>query len=174
MGFEVGDLTDVLIPTIHVDQYKSKMGRDDKNCVISFALDDKAAAQDLVDFLERGYEFIVDADVSNSEVSNGRYLVFAEIRRISTLYDHIEKIISDLKAASKIKPSKWSFKFMKEKDYMPLTRENFEAKVPLSSRSYRKQYIKPIEDMKNIAGLPVKTPPVEDKELKGLQSLAGI
>jgi hypothetical protein len=174
MGFEVGDLVDVLQPWIHIDQYKSKMGRDDKNCVISFAVDDRGAAQDLVDFLERGYEFVLDADISNSEVSNGRYLVFAEIRRISSLYDHVEKILRDLKAASDIKPTGWRFKFMKDKDYTPLTRENFEAVVPLSSRAYRKQFIKPIEDMKNIANIPVVTPPVQDKELQSLQNLAGI
>jgi hypothetical protein len=174
MGFETTDLIDVLQPTLHIDEYKSKMGRDDKNCVISFAVDDKTAAHDLVDFFERGYEFVIDADVSNSEVENGRYLVFVEIRRLSSLYDRIAKLLKDLTAASGIKLNQWKFKHMKQKDYVPFDREAFEATVPLSSRAYRKRYIKPIEDMKNIAGIPVKTPPVQDQELKQLQNLAGI
>jgi len=84
-GFEVGDLKDVLQDWFHVDEYKSKLGRDDKNCVISFAVDDKVAANDLVDFLERGYDFVLDADVSNSEISINRYLVFMEIPRRTTM-----------------------------------------------------------------------------------------
>ena len=170
MGFETTDLVDVLQPTIHIDEFKSKMGRDDKNCVVSFAVDDKVAAHDLVDFFERGYEFVLDADVSNSEVENGRYLVFVELRRLSSLYDRIAKMLKDLTASSGIKLNQWKFKHMKQKDYVPFERGTFESVVPLSSRAYRKRYIEPIEDMKNIAGIPVKTPPVQDQELKQLQN----
>ena len=45
MGFEVNDLKDVLQPWVHVDEYRSKLGRDDKNCVVSFAIDDPVARQ---------------------------------------------------------------------------------------------------------------------------------
>jgi hypothetical protein len=174
MSFEVGDLQDVLQPTLHVDQFKSKLGRDDKNCVISFAVDDRLAANDLVDFLERGYEFVLDASVSNSEVSNGRYLVFMEIRRLTSLFDHVEKVLKDLSAASGFKLKQWQFKFMKDKQYQPMTRYNFESAVPLTAKNYRKRYVDPINDMKTVAGLPVTTPPVQDADLKQLQNLAGI
>jgi hypothetical protein len=174
MGFSVGDLKDVLQPWIHVDEYKSKIGRDDKNCVISFAVDDQVAAEDLVNFLERGYDFVLDADVSNSEVSLGRWIVFVEIRRLSTLFSHIEKIIQDLRAASDLKPQQWEFKYHQDTEYQPLTRENFDRSVPLTSRAYRKRYQEPLNKMKTIAGLPVVTPPVEDQDIKQLQNLAGI
>jgi hypothetical protein len=173
-GFEVGDLREVLQPWIHVDEYKSKMGRDDKNCVVSFALDDRQAAQDLVDFLERGYDYVLDADISNSEVSVNRYLVFLELPRRTTLYERISRILSDLRAASDIDPTTWRFKYMKEKDYRPFTQDEFDQVVALSPRTYRKRYQKPIDDMKTAAGLPVSTPPVEDEDLKQLQNLAGI
>jgi hypothetical protein len=173
-GFEVGDLKKVLNPWIHVDEYKSKMGRDDKNCVVSFAVDDRQAAQDLVDFLEHGYDYVLDADISNSEVSINRYLVFVEFPRRTSLYERIFRILSDLKAASEIKPSDWRFKYMKEKDYHPFTEETFNDVVALSPKIYRKRYHKPINDIKTAAGLPVTTPPVEDEDLKQLQNLAGI
>ena len=54
MGFEVNDLKDVLQPWVHVDEYRSKLGRDDKNCVVSFAIDDPVAAADLVDLIRAG------------------------------------------------------------------------------------------------------------------------
>jgi len=174
MGFEVNDLKDVLQPWVHVDEYRSKLGRDDKNCVVSFAIDDPVAAADLVSFLERGYEFVLDADVSNSEISNGRWLVFVEIRRLTTLFDHISRVVSDLEAACGHKAAAWRFRYQKQKDYQDLTRENFEREVPLTSRAYRKRYQEPIDQMKTTAGLPVTTPPVEDQDLKNLQSLAGI
>lgn len=173
-GFEVGDLKDVLQDWFHVDEYRSKLGRDDKNCVISFTVDDKVAANDLVDFLERGYDFVLDADVSNSEISINRYLVFMEIPRRTTMYEKIQQILSDLKAASELKPNQWRFKHMKDSDYQPFTEENFNATVALSPKEYRKRYQKPINDIKTAAGLPVSTPPVEDADLKQLQNLAGI
>lgn len=174
-SFEVGDLAEILEPTLHVDEYKSKSGRDDRNCVLSFLINDKTAADDLVDFMERGYEFVIDADVSKSEVGIGQYLVFVEVRRLTTLYDHVEQIISELKAVSQIDPKTgWKFKYMKSKEYQPLTRENFNATVPLTPRAYRKIYQKPINDLKIAAGLPVPSEPVQDPELQQLQSLAGM
>lgn len=173
-GFEVGDLQDVLQDWFHVDEYKSKLGRDDKNCVISFTVDDRAAANDLVDFLERGYDFVLDADVSNSEISTNCYLVFMEIPRRTTMYERIQEILSDLKAASGLKPTQWRFKLMKEDQYQPFTEQNFNSVVARSPREYRKRYQKPINDIKTAAGLPVTTPPVEDQDLKQLQNLAGI
>ena len=173
-GFEVGDLKNILQGGFHVDEYRSKLGRDDKNCVISFIVDDKVAANDLVDFLERGYDFVLDADISNSEISINRYLVFMEISRRTTLYEKISQILSDLSAASELKPGQWRFKHMKDRDYLPFTEENFNTTVALSPKEYRKRYQKPINDIKTAAGLPVSTPPVENADLKQLQNLAGI
>jgi hypothetical protein len=127
-----------------------------------------------VDFLERGYDFVLDADISNSEISINRYLVFMELARRTTMYEKIHKILSDLKAASGINPNQWKFKFMKDKEYQPFTKENFDNIVPLSPKEYRKRYQKPIDDLKTAAGLPVSTAPVEDQDLKQLQNLAGI
>ena len=173
-GLEVGDLARLIHPEIGIDEFKSKMGRDDRNCVVSFAVDDRNAALDLVTFLERGYDFVLDAEVSNSEVSPNRYLVFAEMPRRTTLYERISKILQDLVASSDLDPNSWRFKYMKEKDYRPFTEEEFNQVVALSPKAYRKRYQKPIDDMKTAAGLPVTTPPVEDEDLKQLQNLAGI
>jgi hypothetical protein len=97
-----------------------------------------------------------------------------ELARRTTMYEKIHKILSDLKAASGINPNQWKFKFMKDKEYQPFTKENFDNIVPLSPKEYRKRYQKPIDDLKTAAGLPVSTAPVEDQDLKQLQNLAGI
>lgn len=161
-SFEVGDLQNIIHPRIHVDEYQSQSGRDDRFCVITFMVADPIAAQDLRDFLERGYEFVASADVSTGEISTGKYLVFLEIRRLSTLFDHLMEILDDLSAATQTPADQWQFQYRKEKTLQPLNSENFHRLVPLSSRAYRKRY-------------PEKPPSKkETQELQELQNLAGL
>lgn len=173
-GFEVGDLKDVLENWLHIDQFRSKMGRDDKNIVVSFGVFDKNAASDLVDFLERGYEFVLDADVSTSEVSTGKYLVFVEFLRRRRFCEQLAKVISDLRSASGIKPKEWTFRYMKDTTTHPLTTDAIEQVVPLSPKEYRKRFEKPIDAMKMNAGIDVGSKgPFEDPEISNLMSLSG-
>ena len=80
-GFEVGDLKLILEPKIHIDEFAAKAGKDDEIIVFSFLIHDRQAAMDIVDFFEKGYDFILDADISTSEIRPGSYLVFVEILR---------------------------------------------------------------------------------------------
>lgn len=173
-SFEVGDLEQILKPWVHVDEYQSQSGRDDKFCVITFAIDDELAAKDLSDFLIRGYDFVSSSDTSTGEISTGRYLVFAEIRRLTTIFDHLQEILKDLEAACGIKSTAWRFKYRKQKDYSPLTKENFNNIVPLTSRAYRKQYEDSLNTLRSAAGIPAKTTEPVSSELKSIQNLAGI
>jgi len=64
MGLKANDLKHMLEDIFEIDSYASKMG-DDKNIVtLSFSLKDSSAAQDLTNFLEKGYDFILDADAT--------------------------------------------------------------------------------------------------------------
>lgn len=174
-GFEVSDLENILSPNIHIDEFKSKLGSDDKNIVISFMVKDKSAAEDLVDFLERGYEFILDADVSTSEVIPGNYLVFAELLRRTRAFDQIMKILSDLRAASEIKLSKWTFEYMNSGEEFQMNEKNFKAHVPLSPKIYRLKHKSEMDGLKNAAGLPAsKTNESVSPELRALQHAAGL
>ena len=73
------DLEGVMKPTIHVDEFAAKMGDDNDIMVLSFFVRDKAAAKDLMNWFEKGYDFVLDADVSPGEVKPNRYLVYVEI-----------------------------------------------------------------------------------------------
>jgi hypothetical protein len=59
-----------------VDTFKSKMGEDRDVCVITFQVKDREPAKDLMEFIEKGYEFVLDSDVSSGENSKGEYAVF--------------------------------------------------------------------------------------------------
>lgn len=156
-GFECNDLINVLQPQITIDEYRSKLGTDDKNVVIAFLLNDKTAAIDLVDFLEGGYDFILDADVSTSEIDAGGYLVFVELQRKSSIVENIIKILSDLRPASKFKVKDWKFRYMKNDNVCPVTTANLKKYVPLSPRKYRQLFNKPIEDIQLAAGITPKS-----------------
>ena len=55
---EWGDLDRLVIPEMHIDEFKSRMGDDADVIVLSFKLKDKEPANDLMMFIERGYEWV--------------------------------------------------------------------------------------------------------------------
>jgi len=173
-GFGVGDLKNVLSNSIHVDEFKSKIGKDDNILVISFMVNDHQASIDLVNFLEVGYDEILDADISSSEIKPGSYLVFIELLRRRRVIEQILEIVSDLQAASGIKPEDWRFRYINDEEYHPLNAEELKKHVPLSPKSYRDKIIKPIADMKALSGIDVKEEYVHDDLIETLLHASGL
>jgi len=56
-GLRPDDLTELVYPIFEVDSFRSKMGEDQDVCVVSFKVTDRAPAKDLMEFIEKGYEF---------------------------------------------------------------------------------------------------------------------
>ena len=81
MGLRAGDLHDLVKPVFEVDSYRSKMGSDANIVVVSFSVMEQQAAKDLVDFIEKGYNFVLDADATPGEIDEGIYKVFVEMER---------------------------------------------------------------------------------------------
>jgi len=173
-GFEVGDLALVLEPRIEIDMYASKIGKDDEICVISFLVNDKTAAQDLVSFFENGYDFILDADISASEVKPGSYLVFVELLRRLRIINQLFKIISDLSAASELNKDEWKFRYVTDEKYYPLTEEALKKHVPLTARAYKERVTEPIKEMQQLSGITIYESIDKDMELETIQHAAGI
>jgi hypothetical protein len=73
------------------------MGDDADIIVLSFKVNGKEPATDLMNFVEKGYEFVLDSDVSAGELDDGEYLVFVEISRRSTAPERIVEMLKDLK-----------------------------------------------------------------------------
>ena len=95
-GLDYLDMVDQIDDTITIDEYAAKMGKDSDIVTVTFTVHSELAADDLVSWLERGYDFILDASVSEGELEPGKFLVFAELNRRSTVPDRICKILSDL------------------------------------------------------------------------------
>jgi hypothetical protein len=161
-------------PTIHVDEFSSKMGDDDDIIVISFFVRNEAVAKDLMSWFEKGYDFVLDADRSPGEIKPGRYLVYVEIRRRSTAGDHVEQLLDDLNTLTEFKSSEdWTMHYRGKE--VPFTRDTFDSTVPLTPKAYRDRYEQDLNEVRVAAGLPVVTTyNKQDRALQAIQSAAGI
>ena len=62
-GLDYMDLEGQLLPRISVDEYSAKMGKDSEIVTLAFTVKSEAAGNDLVDWLERGYDYVLDASL---------------------------------------------------------------------------------------------------------------
>ena len=139
MSLNVGDLKDLVRTKIHVDEFESKMGKDEDIVVISFKVKYQDPAKDLVNFLEKGYDWILDADVSSGTVSDGGWIVFVEAARRPSIGKHLMDLLDDLKDLTENDPSDYEYRYKKDTAYKTLTQEDFEDTVPLTPREYRRR-----------------------------------
>jgi hypothetical protein len=168
------DMEGLIKPTIHVDEFSSKMGDDDDIIVISFFVRNVQAAKDLMSWFEKGYDFVLDADRSPGEIRPGRYLVYVEIRRRSTAGAHVEQLLDDLNTLTEYNGSQdWTMHYKNQE--VPFSRDTFDSTVPLTPKAYRDRYEKELNEVRIAAGIPVVTTyDKRNRDLQNLQSAAGI
>ena len=167
------ELEGLMKPTIHVDEFSSKMGDDDDIIVVSFFVRDPRAAKDLMMWFEKGYDFVLDADKSPGEIKPNRYLVYVEIRRRSTAGGHVEQLLNDLNTLTEFDVEDWTMHY--RGDTVPFSRDAFDQTVPLSPRAYRDRYESDLNEMRIAAGMPVVTTyDRKDPALQAIQAAAGL
>lgn len=171
-GLQYQDLDGMLKPTIHVDEFSSKMGDDADVMVISFFVRDKQAAKDLVSWFEKGYDFVLDADRSPGEIKPNRYLVYVEMRRRSAAPQNIEHLLSDLTTLTEHEGSDWMVHYNDQS--FPWSEDEFARRVPLTPDAYRAATETDLNEMRVAAGLPPKQVHQTKSDLKELQAAAGI
>ena len=174
-NLETNDLKRLVNPELHIDQYKSKMGDDADVCVVSFKVTGKEPANDVVAFFEKGYDWVLDADVSAGEQEDGDYLVFVEVARNKDTAKNILKLLEDLMNLTEQKEDEWNFTYYKSSDKHPVTIENLEAVVPLSKEEYLRQTDnREIDQLKTAAGVEVTTKAPVNDFTESLRVAAGI
>ena len=166
------DMEGLMKPVIHIDEFASKMGDDDDVIVVSFFVRDPQAAKDLMNWFEKGYDFIIDADKSPGEIKPNRYLVYVEIRRRSTAGAHVQQLLEDLNTLTEFEPKDWTMVYKGEE--VPFTQEEFERIVPLSPKEYREQHEEAMNEWRVAAGLPTKAIYEADDAIIALQTAAGM
>jgi len=134
-GLKPKDLKDLVKHIFEIDTYRSKMGSDDDIIVLSFEVTGHDPAQDLVNFIEKGYDFVLDADVSNGEVEKNVFKVFVEMERDRRVVSQIDDLIYGLEQLCEI--GDWRFRYYKDLKSHPLP--ELRNIVPITAATYRQK-----------------------------------
>jgi hypothetical protein len=176
-NLEIGDLKRLVHPELHIDQYKSKMGDDADVCVVSFKVSGKEPSADLVAFIEKGYDYVLDADVSSGEKEGGDYLVFVEFDRSSELPEQIMQIMEDLMNLTEQSIDDWRVRYHKSTKDLDLTIESLSQVIPLSPKAYSAKYKEEqdeLDSLKTAAGVEVDTVAPKNDFTESLRIAAGL
>ena len=134
-GLRPMDLKEMVHSVFEVDTYSSKMGEDSDVCVLSFRVKDRAPAKDMMEFIERGFHFVLDSDVSSGENNNGEYFVFVELERSSKLAEQIKDITDGVNKLTGIK--EWKFKYHKGSNIYEVSEDVLAKEIPKSAEEYK-------------------------------------
>ena len=140
MALDPQDLEGRIESAIHFDEYKPKMGKDDAVIVATFKVFGKQPATDLENFIEMGDDWVIDAETSAGEISEGRYIVFVEAERRNSYPQKFMSMISDLNNLTDVED--WTMVYFAKPDskknpVQELSAETIAASIPLSPKRYR-------------------------------------
>ena len=174
-GLDYHDMKGQIDPKITVDEYAAKMGEDSDIVTVTFTVNSKLAAQDLVAWLEIGYDYILDASVSDGEIQPGKWLVFVEMKRRSTVPERIVAILDDLETLTDRNTKDYLIKV--NDDYYEPNTDTLKEVMILSPREYKNDEEDSegeLNEMREIAGLKHKTVHNVDEELRKYIANAGL
>jgi len=116
-GLRTGDLEFLILPTISIDEFESKIDSD--AVVVGFYVDDDDPANDLLNFIEGDAEDVLDVEVSPATDEKGQYVVFVEFLRDEKFPKKLDNVLSSLESLTKIREWKYTYygSHGKEKEY---------------------------------------------------------
>jgi hypothetical protein len=153
------------------------MGSDEEICVLTFKVQGRDPARDLVSFIEKSYDWVLDADASSGELDDGTYLVFVEIDREADMIDNIITMFEDLERLTSIALQDWVAQNSKPRRKGEFTPEFLRSAIPTSPSEYRANQRKMTDDidrLKLAAGVKVDTKAPNNEYTESLRRAAGI
>ena len=171
-GFDHQDLVNILLPKVTVDEYKSRVGADSDIVTLAFTIKSEDAGKDLCSWFERGYDFVLDAKVSDGEDSKGNYLVFVEMNRRRSVPERVIKLLMDLRTLTDLKLKDWTVVVNDEDHDADI--DVLKQVIITSPSDYKleKENEGEINEMRMIAGLKYKTLYEQDSIIKDFKSIA--
>lgn len=136
-SLKAGDLKNLVDHIFEVDNYKSKMGDDKDVVVLSFTVESNEPAKDLVSFVEKGYKFVLDADMTPGELDDGKYRVFVELQRDRDIAEHICEMLYGIKKLTGI--DNFKFRYYKSFDSKDAIKETLEEIIPNDPLTYHQR-----------------------------------
>lgn len=166
------DMDGQVFPIVGIDQYASAVGQDDDLITLNFIVKTKAVASDLSAWFEKGYDWVIDAEISPGEVTDGKFYVFVEINRKNKSPDQIIEMLDDLETLTGFKNNEWKLKIGDE--LFPSTADIIRSKIQLSPHEYRMAKEEPLNEWRQIAGIQTTNTYNNDEEMKAIKRRAGI
>lgn len=134
MTLRTGDLQHLVDKVVEIDSYKSKMGSDSDIITIAFSTKTGESATDMSNFFERGYPFVLDADATSGETSDGTYKVFVEIERTDDASDNIMELIDGVSKLANTNDMR--FRYYKNFKSQGFSKENLQEFLPTTADDY--------------------------------------
>ena len=127
------------------------MGDDQDIVVLSFSVNGEQPAKDLVNFVETGYNFVLDADKTSGEQADKKYRVFVELERNRHVPNQIIEILDGVKKLTNMPDLR--FRYYKNFRSVPADEQHIHEQIPLDSGAYDiKTTENQMENYKNFFG----------------------
>lgn len=176
-GLEKGDLARLVHSELHVDEYKSKMGNDEDMVVVSFKVGGKDPAIDLVNFIEKGYDWVIDADTSAGEMDDGDYIVFVEMERTPRVPGQIMEMLNDMVGLTENEIGAWRVRYHKNNMEQQCTEDTLKSLIPGTPEKYLETVSRDkeaLDKLKAASGVTVDTKAPKNDYTESLRIAAGI
>jgi hypothetical protein len=175
MSIEHGDLRRLVHTELHLDEFESKLGKNRDVVVVSLKVAGKEPGQDICSFVEKGYDWVLDADVSPGEMNDGDYIVFIELPRDQECVSHIIEMMEDLMNLTEQELSDYRVRYRHDTVDNSLDEETLRRVLPASPEEYDSRYgKKEIDELKLAAGVKVDTKAPKNDYTESLRIAAGI
>ena len=138
-GLRSGDLRNYVSEVFTVDRYSSKMGEDQDVVVLGFRVREKNPAIDMMEFIEKGYPFILDADISAGEENDGQYQVFVEIERTPGLTEQLKDLLGGIGQLCDCRS--WRFRYQKAPESVEFNEDSIAKNIPLTKEDYQAKVV---------------------------------
>lgn len=138
-GLRNGDLENYVNEVFTVDRYRSKMGEDSDIVVLGFRVLEKNPAMDLMEFIEKGYDFILDADMSAGEEHDGQYQVFVEIERTPDLQKQLKELLGGVGQLCKC--NEWRFRYQTSPSSIEFSETSINEHIPMTPDAYKSKVV---------------------------------
>jgi len=174
-GLDYQDMVGQIEPTVSVDEYAAKTGTDSDVVTLAFIVHSESVGDDLVNWFERGYDWILDASVSEGELTPGKYLVFVELKRRIAAPGRIIELISDLETLTDLTVDDWTV-VVDGKEHEP-AEDVLKEFITISPHEYREENENQgeLNEMRKRAGLEtVNLYGKPDREIQAYITMAGL
>jgi hypothetical protein len=134
MALKEGDLKDVVLKKISIDEFEPKTGDAKDVLVLGFQVTESNVGDDLYGFLNGSDVTIRDIEVSPNPNDDGFYMVFVEMDRNESVVESIKSLLRDTeRLAGKLR---WEAKTYLNDEYLPLSEDEIYQYIITDPNNY--------------------------------------